>query len=72
MKIIFKSDGLLQKVWEIFDFFQKSKNGLFSGPIYHQIHLDGVKKSLSLMISMEKQKNVHLRFLIFENSSHTF
>ena len=56
MKFIFKSGGFLQNVLRDFWIFSKIKNSSFSGPIYHQIYLDGVKKSLSLMISMETQK----------------
>ena len=56
MKIIFKSDGFLQNVLRDFWFFSKIKNGLFAGPIYHQIHLDRVKKAYATMISMEKLK----------------
>ncbi len=56
MKIIFKSDGFLQNVLRDFWVFSKIKNGPFSGPIYHQIHLDRVKKAYTLMTSMEKQK----------------
>ena len=53
---IFHSDRFLQNVLRDFWFFQKIKNGPFSGPIYHQIHLDRVKKAYTLMISMETQK----------------
>ena len=56
MKMIFKSDGFFQNVLRDFWFFSEIQNGPFSGPIYHQIHLDRVKKAHNLMTSMEKQK----------------
>ena len=56
MKIIFKSDGFLQNVLRDFWIFSKIKNSSFSGPIYHQIHLDRVKNAYATMISMEKLK----------------
>ena len=56
MKINFKSDGFLQNVLRDFWFLKKIKNGPFSGPIYHQIHLDRVKKEYATMTSTEKLK----------------
>ena len=56
MTINFKSDSFLRNVLRDFWFLKKIKNGPFSGLIYHQIHLDRVKKAYTLMISMEKQK----------------
>ena len=45
----------------------KIKNGPFSGPIYHQIHLDRVKKAYTLMTSMEKQKKCTSQIFDFWN-----
>ena len=67
MKIIFKSNGLLQKVLRDFWFFSKIKNGPFSGPIYPHIHLDRVKKAYTLMTSEEKLKKCTSQFFDFGN-----
>ena len=67
IQIIFKSDGFLQNILRDFWFFSKIKNGPFSGPIYHQIHLDRVKKAYTLMTSMEKQKKCTSQIFDFWN-----
>jgi hypothetical protein len=51
--------------WEFFLFFSKIKNGPLSGPIYHQIHLDRVKKTYATMTSKEKLEKMYISDLIF-------
>ena len=54
-----------QKVWNY-------ENWSFSRPIYHQIQSDMAENLYAMTTAMEKQKNVRLRFFIFETLSHRF
>ena len=67
LKSVLKVRDFCKTFWEIFDFFSIIQNGPFFGPIYHQIHLDVVKKAYTLMTSMEKQKKCTSQIFDFWN-----
>ena len=58
--------------WEIFDLFQKSKTAHFLGQFTTRQFWIRKKSHIPRRSARKKEKNVHLRFFIFENSSHTF
>ena len=58
--------------WEIFDLFQKSKTAHFLGQFTTRQFWIRKKSHIPRRSARKNEKNVHLRFLIFENSSHTF
>ena len=58
--------------WDIFNFFQKSKTAHFLGQ-FTTSHVWILEKShIPWRRARKNEQNVHLRFLIFETSSHTF
>ena len=58
--------------WEIFDLFQKSKTAHFLGQFTTRQFWIRKKSHIPRRSARKNEKNVHLRFLTFENSSHTF
>jgi hypothetical protein len=60
-------------ILKVMDFCKTSKikNGPFSGPIYHQIHLDRVKKTYATMTSKEKLKKMYISDFWFLKRHHT-
>ena len=71
-KSFFSVVDFCKTFWEIFDFFQKPKTDHFL-PQFAARHVWILEKShIPWRRARKNEKNVHLRFLIFETSSHTF